>query len=116
MRSYLIRNSYSAQVEGSAFINLRFGYTCLGIAAWPMLGCDADMKWWQRLLPLLSLTLCSHSGQCGQWWAIKLKVCGRWVLAFKTKGDASPTLHDTYNESGLYLFSRKSHRRLLAGA
>ncbi len=113
MRSYLIRNCYFTQIEVSAFVALRLGFTCLGLACWPMRGLRRNESWWQHLMPWFALTLWSHSGQCDQRWVVKLTLFGKLIFAYRTKGDADPLRNDTYRQSGLYLFSRKSHRRLL---
>ncbi len=98
-RPYLLRNCYIAQIESWALLNLRFGYTCLGIAYWPK--DKRHRPWW---VPHLSLTFWNHSGQCDQHWVFKVEL-QRLSLGFKTRGDATPDLA-TYKDAGWHLRSR----------
>lgn len=93
MRFYLIRDCYFAQIEGSALIGLRLGYTTLGLAFWPPR--RGRRPWW---MPHLRLSLWAHTGQCDQRWVF-LIAAGRHRFGFKTRGDATPDLM-RYGEAG----------------
>lgn len=93
---YILKNTYHAQIEGNAFLNIRFGYTCLGIVY--------PRKYWKLkswYLPHISFTFFSHSGTCNQYWIFKI-VFGKRYFGFKTKGDADPSLLSYYNAGYKY--------------
>jgi hypothetical protein len=88
IRPYLIRDSYHAQIEGgNSFFHLRMGYTCLGIACWPMRGTKSTDRWFHRFLPLASLTLWSHTGQRDIRIIVKARCFGFGVADWKTRGE-----------------------------
>lgn len=87
-RFYFIRNCYSASIEGSG-INLRIGYTCMGIRLKPQKyywGRAIDAPMWVKLFVPLSVGLNYHSGQSNRMFRFHLEL-GCLRLWYLTKGE-----------------------------
>jgi hypothetical protein len=91
IRFFFITESYSAQIEGFALLHLRIGYCTTGIAYWPR-ETRLVPKWLQRILPVLSLTLFSHTGCAGQWDVFAFYLFGLKV-GYRTSGESSAHKH-----------------------
>jgi hypothetical protein len=101
MRFYFIRNAYSAQIEASALVGLRVGFTCLGIALWPPK--RGHRPWWS---PYFHLSLWAHTGQCDQRTVFGVAL-GRRRFGYVSRGDATPEMWRYYQAGWFYRAPRR---------
>lgn len=85
LRSYYIDHCYSAQIEASALLSLRIGYTAIGIATRRFQAARRERPWYQHILPLFALTLGTHTGQNDIRWLFRLTVLG-WRIGYTRPG------------------------------
>jgi hypothetical protein len=94
MKAYKLKNCYHSQVEGNALVNIRFGFTCFGIAYphkfWKKKRTDF---WW---IPRLSFEFWAHTGQCAQRWIFRFTMLNK-RFGYRTKGDSTPSLSSYYD-------------------
>ena len=90
---YYVPQCYAAQIEASALLGLRIGYTGLGVALAPFQRTRRQQQWYHRLFPLCTLVLGTHSGQNDQRWVFRLTVLGRTLGYLKAGPLTDLTLH-----------------------
>lgn len=105
---YFIRNAYSAQIEGSG-INLRVGYTCMGVRLIPLKywrGRAADIPFLLKVLTPVSLGINFHSGQCGRVFRFRVEL-GCFSIHYLTKGEQEEKGYTGLRASFHYDFKRQ---------
>lgn len=86
MRFYRLTDCYSAQIEAVALLNLRFGFTCMGVAYWRSWQALRSAAWgWRNWFPRVSIELWSHTGQNDMRQIFRLKV-NRFSIGWTSAG------------------------------
>jgi len=86
MRFYYVPKSYDAQIEGSALLGIRIGYTGVGIATRKFQRPQSKVRWHDRFFPLFWLAINNHSGQNDMRYRVRIRICGHgldWLVAGK---------------------------------
>lgn len=102
MNFYFIKNCYSAQIEGAG-LNLRIGYTCMGLAPSPKFWhrtVSELPKWYRALFPI-SLGFMYHTGQADQWVYFDLQL-GCFMLWWQNQGERRKD-DSKYHQSGFHM-------------